>query len=121
MSRMSDACERHPFSNGTEGEAWMWRWCEFCVHDHDISHAGANGDTGCDLILNAMLPEFPSAEIPWPEAWLPEPDDGSFALPSRMVCGQFSACTRGECAGDPGEAERAERMVEVREYWRTAS
>lgn len=73
---------------------------------------------GCDLILAAMMPDFPSDEFPWPEAWLPEPDDGSFALPSRMICGQFSPCTEGGCTGDPGADERAERVEQVRTYWR---
>lgn len=102
-----------PFSNGSEQEAWASRWCAYCVHDHDM-HTEAGG--GCDLFLvGAMLAG--DADWQWPEAWLPEPDDGMFSLPSRMVCGQFKPCTEGTCTGDPGAMERAERVAEVTAYW----
>lgn len=109
MNPLAEACAGSPFSNGTEGDAWMSKWCEFCVHDHDM-HLG-NGP-GCSLIFGAMLDE------PWPEAWLPEPDDGDFYLPSRMICGQFEPCHEGGCTGDPAPEERAERVAEVTVYWR---
>lgn len=101
MSALSEACERRPFANGTEGEVWMDAWCDYC----------ANSDGhGCDLLLHAFVPE----DVPWPEAWLPEPDDGRFFLPSRMVCLAFTAGPEG----DPGADERAERVVEVTAYWK---
>lgn len=115
MSRFADACSV-PFSNGTEGHAWMSKWCEFCVHDHGMHDGVDRPEDGCDLILQAMLDhEF------WPEAWLPEPDDGSFFLPSRMICGQFSPCTEGNCTGDPGADERAQRIADVTAYWQAVA
>lgn len=115
MTALSAACASHPFSNGTEGSAWMGAWCDHCTQDHGM-HAGGDG-AGCALVLNSML-DFPTEENPWPEAWLPEPDDGSFSLPSRMVCLQFAPCE--PCGGDPGAKERAQRVDEVSAYWRNS-
>ena len=102
-----------PFSNGTEQEAWTSKWCAYCVHDHTM-HTGEGG--GCDLFMvGAMLAG--TDDWQWPEAWLPEPDDGTFFLPSRMICALFQPCHEGDCTGDPGAADRAERVVEVTGYW----
>lgn len=110
MTALADACTRRPFSNGTEGDAWMDKWCALCIHDHPMHE---DTGPGCELILHAYLFD----DLGWPEAWLPEPDDGSFALPPRMICGQFSPCTEGDCTGDPGAEDRAERVAEVTAYW----
>lgn len=108
---LADATRRVPFSNGTEGQEWMGKWCDLCVHDSAL-HDHPGGGAGCDLIGSALLgAEFFS----WPEAWLPEPDDGRFFLPSRLVCLQFEPC--GSCGGDPGAGERAERVADVQAYW----
>lgn len=115
MTALSEACARRPFSNGTEGEAWMSAWCAYCTHDHGMTHHDGCGD-GCEIVLHSLL-GMPNADYPWPEVWLPEPDDGQFALPSRLVCLQFEPCTQGDCTGDPGAADRAERVQEVRSYW----
>lgn len=102
-----------PFSNGTEQEAWASVWCAYCVHDHTM-HTDEGG--GCDLFLaGAMLAG--TDDWRWPEAWLPEPDDGRFSLPSRMVCSMFTPCHEGDCTGDPGAGDRSERVVEVTGYW----
>lgn len=107
-----------PFSNGTEQQAWENVWCAYCVHDHD-QHDGTYGP-GCELYLaGAMLAG--TDDYRWPEAWLPEPDDGTFGLPSRMLCGQFKPCHEGDCTGDPGAVERAERVAEVTAYWQSAT
>lgn len=102
MPDLAAACSRRPFANGTEVEAWMYAWCDHCVRCRD-------GDADCDLLLAAFLPD----DYPWPEAWLPEPDDGPGSLPSRLVCLAF---TPGP-AGDPGADERADRIAEVTAYW----
>lgn len=119
-SRLAAACEGPAFSNGTEGDAWMSKWCEYCEHDHEM-HANATGP-GCSLIGNHMIDHHS-----WPEAWLPEPDDGRGFLPSRMVCLAFKACNlpggiqqEGGCNGDPGADARAERVAEVTAYWNDA-
>ena len=110
MSAFADACHL-PFSNGTEGDAWMEKWCRYCSRDHG-QHTDEPGeaDGGCHLILDAMLGNA------WPEAWVPEPDDGRFFLPSRMICSAFTPCE--PCGGDPGAEDRAERVAEVTAYWR---
>lgn len=104
-----------PFSNGTEAASWESAWCAYCVHDHEMHHDGGAGP-GCELLGMSMLAG--TDEWRWPEAWLPEPDDGQFFLPSRMVCGQFKPCHKDDCNGDPGAADRAERVAEVTAYWR---
>lgn len=106
-SRFVEAC-RVPFSNGTEGDAWMGAWCRYCERDHEMHNDGPG--PGCEIIASAMVDHDY-----WPEAWLPEPDDGHFFLPSRLVCGAFTPCN--DCGGDPGATERAERVAEVRAYW----
>lgn len=110
MTAFADACHR-PFANGTEGDEWMSKWCRYCARDHNV-HGDGNGGLGglgCDLVLASMCDE-------WPEGWIPEPDDGRFFLPSRMVCMAFTPCE--PCGGDPGVADRAERVLEVTAYWR---
>lgn len=108
MTAFTEAC-RHPFSNGTEGDAWMSKWCTYCARDHGL-HNGGEGQPMCGLMTACMLGDE------WPEGWIPEPDDGRFFLPSRMVCTAFTPCE--PCGGDPGAADRAERVAEVTAYWR---
>jgi hypothetical protein len=112
---LADAC-RNPFSNGTERYAWEGVWCTHCVHDHDVTHEDNGGDGGCPILLEYDAYCGTDAWR-WPEAWLPEPDDGKFCLPSRMVCGQFEPCHRGECDGDPTPDIRAAIVSEVTVYW----
>lgn len=119
MTAFAEACH-HPFSNGTEGDAWMNKWCNYCARDHGMHPV--KDDRGewqtpavqpmCDLVMMAMVDE-------WPEGWIPEPDDGRFLLPSRLVCTAFTPCE--PCGGDPGEHDRAERVAEVTAYWRERS
>lgn len=113
----AEACQR-PFSNGTEGDAWMAKWCTYCARDHAMHmERGDDGEwhecgdpaDACRLILASMCGE-------WPEGWIPEPDDGSFSLPSRLICTAFTPCE--PCGGDPGAEARAERVAEVTVYWR---
>jgi hypothetical protein len=118
VTALANACRGVPFSNGTERGAWEAAWCAYCERDHDVSHDGANGrDLRCELLMRIDLAAR-QADLEWPEAWLPEPDDGRFFLPSRLVCGAFSPCHVDACNGDPGATERAERVSEVQSYWR---
>lgn len=107
-TRLTAACKR-PFSNGTEGDTWMRNWCKRCAHDHDMHDPDGVG--GCTVIALAMC-DFPDG---WPEAWLPEPDDGTFALPSRLTCLMFTPCE--PCGGDPLAEVRAAQTAEVTAYW----
>ena len=106
---------RIPFSNGTEERAWVAKWCDYCAHDHMMHGTDGHGP-GCDILIGYMLGVH-DKDWRWPEAWLPEPDDGQFALPSRMCCLMFTPCE--PCGGDPGELERAERVAQVEAYWRS--
>lgn len=108
MATFAEACRR-PFSNGTEGDAWIAKWCAYCTRDHNIHED--HGLPGCSLMDVAMFTDE------WPEGWLPEPDDGHFALPSRLICTAFTPCHEGKCTGDPGAESRSERVVEVTAYW----
>lgn len=104
-----------PFSNGTEGDAWTWEWCEYCAHDHGL-HNGNGDQPMCELIGAAM---FQRADEPLNvEAWIAEPDDGEFHLPSRMICLRFTPCHGDGCNGDPAPVERAQRVQLVQDYWR---
>lgn len=109
---LTEAQARSPFANGDEGDAWMETWCRYCVHDHEL-HDDGDGP-GCDIVMTAMCHSDRH-----PDEWTPEPDDGRFFLPSRMICTKFEACD--PCGGDPGEAERAERVELVTDYWKGRS
>lgn len=109
--RLAAACRR-PFSNGTEERSWQSRWCEHCAHDHEIH---TDRGPGCDVYLQAMVSGFTD----WPECWLPEPDDGEFFMPSRLVCQQFTPCEQDGCNGDPYPETRGEIVAEVRRFWQT--
>lgn len=85
----------------------MAKWCHHCDRDHGMHNGGE--ERGCDLILMSMVDK-------WPEGWIPEPDDGHYKLPSRLVCTAFTPCE--PCGGDPGAEERAERVAEVTTYWK---
>lgn len=106
----------HPFSNGTEERAWMSTWCDYCANDHGM-HFDDDTDRACHLILNNLVKEY--GEVVNEEAWIAEPDDGRFFLPSRMVCLAFTPCTEAPCEGDPGAEDRAQRVAEVQKYWRS--
>lgn len=114
MSTFKAMTERVPFANGTEGEAWMGVWCDYCVHDHDM-HTGRGG--GCDLILMALAGACDSDSWRWPEAWVPEPPSLGHNLPALMLCGQFEPCQRGDCEGDPHAEVRVEVTARVKAAW----
>lgn len=120
MNPLAEATEgRRPFSNGTEEQAWMGVWCSHCVHDHGMTHHDGCGD-GCPILLDYIVGTTPDVEWRWPEVWLPAPP-GSFALPSRMVCGKYEPCTEGECKGDPHAEVRSAITAEVTAAWQDLS
>lgn len=51
------AREMSPFSNGTEGYAWMENNCERCIHDRP--HRDGTDPQGCPLILVALMGRTP--------------------------------------------------------------
>ena len=62
----SSAAEGSPFSNSTDGDMWMARWCERPCRN-DSPELVARGE-GCPLILVAL-------EGYTPAEWLPQPFD----------------------------------------------
>jgi hypothetical protein len=74
-------------SNGTEGEAFMERYCSRCVHDRGERLWPGQG-LGCGLILQSMVdddvPEWINTAPPAPiwqpvicTRYTPEPDPGA--------------------------------------------
>lgn len=70
-SAFAEACHR-PFGNGTEGHAWMDKWCSHCARDHAMHmERGDDGEwhecgdpaDACGLVLTSMCGE-------WPEGWI---------------------------------------------------
>jgi hypothetical protein len=53
-----DAADSPPFSNGTEGYAWMDNWCARCKVDAP-ARKGDEGN-GCPLILLALIGKTPA-------------------------------------------------------------
>lgn len=52
------AREGSPFSNGTEGYAWMENWCGRCIHDAPTRRD--DWANGCPLILLALTGRTPA-------------------------------------------------------------
>lgn len=58
---MADAKDKPPFSNGTEGYAWMANWCEDCTKNDEET------ELWCPLLSVALLGRTPVQwlEQPW--------------------------------------------------------
>lgn len=54
--------DRTPFSNGTEGEAWMANWCGRCLVDAPFRN-GLRGAIGCPLLAVALSGRTPAEWI----------------------------------------------------------
>ena len=65
------ARDRPPFSNSTEGEAWMGKWCDRCSRDR--------AEDGCPLVLIALCGKTP-------REW---EDTNSRRLGGRYRCTEF--------------------------------
>jgi hypothetical protein len=61
------AKDRRPFSNGTEGFAWMGNWCDQCVHDKGTRDG--SDETGCPLVMVALMQRTPVE-------WLDQTENG---------------------------------------------
>lgn len=57
--------DEQPFSNGTEGYAWMANWCDRCLRDAPFRNTGKG--SGCPLLQIALLGRTPAEwmEQPW--------------------------------------------------------
>ncbi|HEX2551560.1 MAG TPA: hypothetical protein VHK64_08195, partial [Nocardioidaceae bacterium] len=93
----ADARDGSPFSNGTEGYAWMENWCGECVHNDEET------ETYCPILSVALLGQTPAewVEQPWQQiAGRPE---GELAptLGGQYVCTEFER-RRDDDGDDPG-------------------
>lgn len=86
-----------PFSNGTEGMAWMENWCFRCTHD--TQEKIDRGD-GCPLVMVALMHRTPSE-------WLDqtEYDEQGRMKPYRL--GDQFHCVEFRDVDDPGGEEPA--------------
>lgn len=107
--------DRYAFSNGTEREAWANVWCDFCVHDHAITHTTSPtvDDGGCEILIAY---DVAAGDIV-PDQWTLEPPSLGFNQPSLMLCDSFEPCHRDRCAGDPLAEVRVEIVARVRAAW----
>lgn len=71
-----------PFSNSTEGEAWMAQWCDRCLVD--APYRNGISSTGCELILTAIMGQTPAE-------WLDGHRDehGRYSLADQYRCVNF--------------------------------
>lgn len=80
--------DRRPFSNGTEGEMWLWNVCGAgggCIHDSDHGSA-PEAETWCPLITLSLSGV-------WPHEWAVE------EVPFTSVDGMEMHYTRpGDCS-----------------------
>ena len=66
-----------PFSNSTEGEAWMADWCDRCLHDRPARED--RYEDGCGLLLVALTGQTPGE-------WVRQP---GFRLGNQYHCTEF--------------------------------
>lgn len=85
----TEAAEGSPFSNGTDGEMWMSRWCERCSNDPVDPEEQA--ENGCPLILIAL-------EGYTPAEWLRQSQDS----PDRFHCVEYRGRDDGNGDSDDG-------------------
>jgi hypothetical protein len=72
------AKDQSPFSNGTEGHAWMANWCESCTND---SPELVDRGEGCPLIMVALMGRTPAE-------WIDQTADGHY-LGDTYHCTEF--------------------------------
>ena len=70
---MTQPLDRSPFSNSTDGHAWMSRWCENCAKDDDAT------DAYCPLLTVALCGSTP-------REWIP---DQPLRLGYQYICTEF--------------------------------
>lgn len=75
---MSAAEDRPAFSNATEGDGWMYVWCQRCTHD---TPQALTEDGGCPLVMVALMQKTPVE-------WKPGPPG---SLSRKYECTEFEA------------------------------
>lgn len=81
----ADATPERAFSNGTEGYAWMDRWCYECVHNDEAT------EKWCPILTVALLGKTPVEWVEQPWRQIPGRPEGETApeLGGRYVCTEF--------------------------------
>lgn len=111
-----------PFSNGTEGYAWMANWCDRCLVDAPF-RSGIS-PTGCPLLVVAYSERTPAEwfEQPWGQVKGRPEGETAPSLGDTYHCAEFRAPGGG--SGEPrprpepsdmdGLFERPERRTRMR-------
>jgi hypothetical protein len=99
-----DAAARpgRPFSNGTEGYAWMGSWCDECVHNDEET------ELWCPILTVALLGKTPAEWVEQPWGQIPGRPEGETApsLTDRYHCTEFQQRPDpGDEAEDPPPPE----------------
>lgn len=79
-----------PFSNGTEGYAWLDNWCDQCKHDRG---ARQGRDEGCPLVLVSLMHRTPVE-------WIDQTANGH-RLGDTYHCTEFAPDDEGGGDRDP--------------------
>jgi hypothetical protein len=81
----ADARPGSPFSNGTEGYAWMGTWCDECVNNDEET------ELWCPILSVALLGKTPSEWIEQPWGQIKGRPEGETApsLTDRYHCTEF--------------------------------
>lgn len=92
----ADAAEGSPFSNGTEGYAWIENWCAECVHNDEET------ELYCPILTVSLLHFTPKEWVEQPWQQIPGRPEGETApvLGGQYVCTEFER--RPDDDGDDG-------------------
>jgi hypothetical protein len=86
---MGTPIEKQPFSNGTEGYAWIENWCDRCLHDKPARED--RYEDACQILAISLLGQTPAE-------WIRQP---GFVLGDTYHCIDF----RDEDDGPPPPTE----------------
>lgn len=91
----ASAREGSPFSNGTEGYAWMAEWCDECVHNDEET------EKWCPILTVALLGKTPAEWVEQPWKQIKGRPEGETA----PVLGGKYECTEFQQRPDPGDED----------------
>ena len=96
----ADAKPGSPFSNGTEGYAWMGNWCERCTNNDEET------ELWCPLLTVALLGKTPVEWIEQP--WRSWNDANGVEHPPAPSLGDKYHCIEFEDRRDPDDGDDPE-------------
>jgi len=99
---LNAAADGAPFSNSTEGDAWMANWCDQCVHDRPAREG--RYEDACQILLVGLSGKTPQEWMPMDRfrlgaqyrCTLFRKDQGPAPEPQRQVPGQLALFSQGE-------------------------